>query len=477
MLATLALCVLVWRIGPWSGGLGGRRATPVQDDAADDAAAMRAAASLRMAAARATQVRSAAQQAAAAAAEARMALPKRKAGRERKGVNAMTRFADAAAGRRRDEQGGAEDRDEQDAASSDEGDNDNAAAASSDEGDNDIGADEGDNDIGASSASPAAAASSDEGDNDIGASSASPASSSGRRSSRPPKEQVNALTKADLLRVLKQLYVPRTTGWREAGISRTIVHKAQPSNKYLSPSRAHAQGVLDALPDADVAAGAHKRCAVVGNSGVLLQREDGAAIDGHDAVFRFNDGPTEAFEKYAGSRTTYRFLNNNWSRSWLKHRARGAREDNIVLFGMGAARFIEGLHARYPSTPVLFVAPEFAGNARGMYKKSYLIMEEANMLSVRGRNSPPTGVEGVFLAIQACDEVNVYGFATTPNPEVPYHYHDKVRGVEAAHSFTFQAIFLRMIAASGRFRLCVPGEEAYASGECVRVASSRPARR
>ncbi|XRB01039.1 sialyltransferase [Pycnococcus provasolii] len=286
-----------------------------------------------------------------------------------------------------------------------------------------------------------------------------------QRRTKPPKQQIDhELTKDELLSILQQLHVPRTPTYASAHIKRILVNKNDPSNKYLPHPR---QGVMDALPLKDLAEGMYKRCAVVGNSGVLLQREDGAAIDAHDAIFRFNDGPTDGFEKYAGSRTTHRFLNNNWSRSWLKHRARGAHEDHVVLFGMGAARFIEGLHARYPTTPVLFVAPEFAGNARGMYKKSYLLMEEANMLSVRGRNSPPTGIEGVFLAISVCDEVNVYGFQVNPNPDIPYHYHDKVHGVEAAHSFTFQAVFLRMIAAGGSFRLCVPGEEMYDSAECV----------
>jgi len=291
-----------------------------------------------------------------------------------------------------------------------------------------------------------------------------------QRRTKPPKQQIDhELTKDELLSILQQLHVPRTPTYASAHIKRILVNKNDPSNKYLPHPR---QGVMDALPLKDLAEGMYKRCAVVGNSGVLLQREDGAAIDAHDAIFRFNDGPTDGFEKYAGSRTTHRFLNNNWSRSWLKHRARGAHEDHVVLFGMGAARFIEGLHARYPTTPVLFVAPEFAGNARGMYKKSYLLMEEANMLSVRGRNSPPTGIEGVFLAISVCDEVNVYGFQVNPNPDIPYHYHDKVHGVEAAHSFTFQAVFLRMIAAGGSFRLCVPGEEMYDSAECVAPAVS-----
>jgi len=53
----------------------------------------------------------------------------------------------------------------------------------------------------------------------------------------------------------------------------------------------------------------HASCAVVSNSGIHLQHEYGWRIDGHEAVFRFNDGPTDGYEVHVGERTTYRVLN------------------------------------------------------------------------------------------------------------------------------------------------------------------------
>ena len=90
---------------------------------------------------------------------------------------------------------------------------------------------------------------------------------------------------------------------------------------------------------------------------------------------------------------------------------------------------------------IYFMAPEFAGAARGQYKKAYLAFADLKAVSVKGRNSPPTGVEGLYFAMLTCESVDLYGFGIEPDPSTPYHYHDKVKGVEAAHSLGFQASF------------------------------------
>lgn len=52
-----------------------------------------------------------------------------------------------------------------------------------------------------------------------------------------------------------------------------------------------------------------RRCAIVGNSGLLLDHRYGDEIDGHDCVVRFNAAPTEGFEQRVGTKTTFRVVN------------------------------------------------------------------------------------------------------------------------------------------------------------------------
>mmetsp|Transcript_18843 Transcript_18843/g.26107 ORF Transcript_18843/g.26107 Transcript_18843/m.26107 type:complete len:244 (+) Transcript_18843:3-734(+) len=237
-----------------------------------------------------------------------------------------------------------------------------------------------------------------------------------------------------------------------------VINKEEWENKY-DPK---AQGPKAYMPAHDLT-DRYESCAVVSNGGILLRDGYGAAIDAHQAVFRFNDGPTQGFEFHVGSKTTFRMINNNWARAWQHKRPKGTSEEAFLLFGIGAARSIDGLAKRWPAEKVYFISPEFAGNARGSYKKAYIILSELGFVEVNGRNSPPTGVEGLFLARALCDKVHLYGFSLEHDPSVPYHYHDKVKGVEAAHSFGFQSVFLNMLVKAGHFVLCTPG---HASPDC-----------
>ncbi|KAK8628982.1 hypothetical protein V6N13_077841 [Hibiscus sabdariffa] len=54
-----------------------------------------------------------------------------------------------------------------------------------------------------------------------------------------------------------------------------------------------------------------KSCAVVGNSGILLNNGHGKLIDDHEVVIRLNNARIERFEKHVGSKTNISFVNSN----------------------------------------------------------------------------------------------------------------------------------------------------------------------
>ena len=66
-----------------------------------------------------------------------------------------------------------------------------------------------------------------------------------------------------------------------------------------------------------------------------------------------------------------------------------------MLFGNGAVRFLHGLNAKYRAVGkhIYFMAPEFAQNARGTYKKAAVVMTHARRRTVATptrRRSPST---------------------------------------------------------------------------------------
>ncbi|KAL0417603.1 UNVERIFIED_CONTAM: Beta-1,6-galactosyltransferase GALT29A [Sesamum radiatum] len=55
----------------------------------------------------------------------------------------------------------------------------------------------------------------------------------------------------------------------------------------------------------------YNSCAVVGNSGILLNKEFGKLIDSHEAVIRLNNARIASFERNVGAKTSISFVNSN----------------------------------------------------------------------------------------------------------------------------------------------------------------------
>ena len=254
----------------------------------------------------------------------------------------------------------------------------------------------------------------------------------------------------DLKDLMDGIQVPKNGLWKAARAPQLMVHTLPFAEKAFGKDLAENLEADGCIPEMDFTRRG-KTCAVVGNGGVNMRDQNqGYGIDGADIVIRFNDGPTSGFEKYVGRKTTFRLINNQWSRHVADKGPKGpwAESEALLLFGSGAKRSFRNVCKRSTS-PILFMDPTLSLRARELYRRVYARLSDANLVNAEGRNAPPSGIEGLLLAFAVCDSVRVYGFHTDiPHHAVhtvPYHYHDKVTGADNAHSFNYQGMFLETL--------------------------------
>lgn len=196
----------------------------------------------------------------------------------------------------------------------------------------------------------------------------------------------------------------------------------------------------------------HTTCAIVGNSGALLKRSQGADIDAHDAVLRINYPPVSKFKAHVGIKTTYDFSNRENARRMLRSRIRWRNPRTRVLFFEGASpvnrRSIFGpLLKKYPDQEFAFLHPHFVNKVLAFWFKL-----KSELQRVKGKqyhNKPMSGIYAVIYMLQVCEQVDLYGFEAYTRPkDTPYHYFDSVKGVTSVHSFDLAIGIYKAIASA-----------------------------
>ena len=235
------------------------------------------------------------------------------------------------------------------------------------------------------------------------------------------------------------------------------------------------------IPEEDVKV-RYSSCAIVGNSGSMLNRDYGHDIDAHEVVYRFNQAPVKGYEKHVGSRSTHESLNGYWVKQVLDER-RGfkwnwrSRDTEIVVFELfepGAfgwkakSQIIEKdqwwrqsyvrLKQKHQGRKITALSPYFVSWSYQMYRDLRRRFQRSRLGRYPGEK-PMSGFYAFFFALQVCDEVDIYGFAPWRDPldkhlpkGVPiistdkYHYFDSAKPRPGSHSFDLALYIYKLFA-------------------------------
>lgn len=192
----------------------------------------------------------------------------------------------------------------------------------------------------------------------------------------------------------------------------------------------------------------YSSCAVVGNSGTLLNSQYGDLIDKHEIVIRLNNAKTESFEKKVGSKTNISFINSN-----ILHQC-GRREScychpygesvPIVMYICQPIHVLDYTVCKSSyRAPLVITDPRFdvlCARIVKYYSVKKFLEEKKTEGFVdwsKGHEGSlfhySSGMQAVMLAVGVCEKVSVFGFGKMNSTK--HHYHTNQKAELKLHDY------------------------------------------
>ncbi|RAL46009.1 hypothetical protein DM860_006163 [Cuscuta australis] len=191
----------------------------------------------------------------------------------------------------------------------------------------------------------------------------------------------------------------------------------------------------------------YSSCAVVGNSGILLNSEQGKLIDGHEVVIRLNNAKIEGYERNVGSKTSISFVNSNILH--LCARREGCfchpygPNVTIIMYICQPVHFFDYMLCNSSfKAPLIVTDPQF-DLLCSMIVKYYSLKR---FVEVSGKNVDEwgashggvnfhysSGMQAVMLSLGMCEEVSIFGFGKSASAK--HHYHTNQKAELKLHDY------------------------------------------
>eukprot|EP00252_Welwitschia_mirabilis_P005652 TRINITY_DN16155_c0_g1_i1.p1 TRINITY_DN16155_c0_g1~~TRINITY_DN16155_c0_g1_i1.p1 ORF type:complete len:455 (+),score=6.44 TRINITY_DN16155_c0_g1_i1:189-1553(+) len=188
-------------------------------------------------------------------------------------------------------------------------------------------------------------------------------------------------------------------------------------------------------------------CAVVGNSGILLQESHGDLIDSHEFVIRLNNARTAGFRNSVGSKTNLSFVNSNilnlCSRRSSCHCHPYGESVPIIMYICQAVHFMDYAYCSASHKAPLLVTDGRFDKLCARIVKYYSLK---NFVEKTGKGPEEwgsahegamfhysSGMQAVMLALGICDRVSLFGFGKSPSAK--HHYHTNQKAELPLHDY------------------------------------------
>ncbi|XP_035678158.1 CMP-N-acetylneuraminate-poly-alpha-2,8-sialyltransferase-like [Branchiostoma floridae] len=210
-------------------------------------------------------------------------------------------------------------------------------------------------------------------------------------------------------------------------IGQRLTYEIQLSKKVTAT-----KDLLKLLPEESPLKDRHfNTCAIVGNSGILLNSSCGQEIDSMDFVIRCNLPQIEGYEKDVGSKANLTTMNpsvipHDFGKDYRRLSRRLKQVGDQILYVPGLTSPSGEMHVRIITQIVLQhkLAAKITFPPAGMNTLMKSIWSNAGFETLR----PSTGAHMYTLAATICDQIHMYGFypfsEDTRGRALGYHYYD-----------------------------------------------------
>lgn len=202
----------------------------------------------------------------------------------------------------------------------------------------------------------------------------------------------------------------------------------------------------------------YSTCAVVGNSGILLNNAYGKLIDSHEIVIRLNNAKTDHYESKVGSKTNISFINSNILHLCARREGCFCHPygPNVptIMYICQPVHFMDYTVCNSShKSPLLITDPGFDALCSRIVKyysiKRFGEMTGKSLEEWSKAHEGPlfhysSGMQAVMLAVGICDRVSIFGFGKSASARHHYHTNQKaelgLHDYEAEYAFYYDLI-------------------------------------